>query len=75
MTITDLEPGQSGIIKGLWATGPLRRRLMDMGVVPGVSVSVEKIAPLGDPIGVRIRQYRLSMRKAEAGKVEVELVR
>jgi ferrous iron transport protein A len=75
MTITDLEPGQSGIIKGLRATGPLRRRLMDMGVAPGVSVAVETIAPLGDPIGVRIRQYRLSLRKAEAGKIEVELER
>lgn len=73
MTLTDLDPGQSGKITGLWATGPLRRRLMDMGVVPGTSVSVEKVAPLGDPIEVSIKQYRLSLRRAEAGKIEVEI--
>ncbi|NPU85205.1 MAG: ferrous iron transport protein A [Syntrophaceae bacterium] len=73
MTLNDLKPGQSGTVTGVWATGPLRRRLMDMGVVPGTSVSVEKIAPLGDPVEVWIKQYRLSLRKAEAGKIEVEI--
>ncbi len=73
MTLSDLEPGQSGNIKVLWATGSLRYRLMDMGILPGKSVSICRIAPLGDPIEVRVSHCRLSLRKAEAGKIEVEM--
>lgn len=72
MTLADLKPGQSGTIIKIQVTGSLRRRLMDMGVISGTPVRVEKIAPLGDPIEVHIKSYRLSLRKGEADKIEVE---
>lgn len=73
MTLTELKPGQSGKILGIWTTGPLKRRLMDMGVIPGADVVVEKVAPLGDPMEISIKQYRLSLRKSEAAKIDVEV--
>jgi len=73
MKLTDLKPGQSGKILEIWATGPFKRRLMDMGLVSGADITVEKIAPLGDPIEVFIKQYRLSLRKGEAAKIDVEV--
>ena len=50
----------------------LRKRLVEMGVTPGVLIAVERVAPLGDPIAVEVRGYRLSMRKAEAAKIRVK---
>jgi ferrous iron transport protein A len=55
--------------------GPLKRRLMDMGVLIGEDVKIEKIAPLGDPIEVTIKNYNLSLRKKEAEGIEVEAVK
>jgi len=72
MTLADLKPGQSGKILKINVAGALRRRLMDMGVVAGSAVRVEKVAPLGDPIKVHIKSYQLSLRKSEADKIEVE---
>lgn len=72
MTLADLKPGQSGKILKINLTGALKRRIMDMGVVVGTDVRVEKIAPLGDPIEVHIKSYQLSLRKGEANKIEVE---
>ena len=66
MTLKDLKPGQSGIVESIGQKGPIRRRLMDMGVTPGVKVEVIKVAPLGDPIEINIRGYELSLRKDEA---------
>jgi ferrous iron transport protein A len=68
-----LAPGESGRIIRVGAVGPLKRRLMDMGVLPGEQISVEKVAPLGDPIEVRIRSYNLSLRKKEAEGIAVEV--
>jgi ferrous iron transport protein A len=68
-----LAPGESGRIVRIGAAGPLKRRLMDMGVLPGEEVRVEKVAPLGDPIEVRIRSYNLSLRKNEAEGIAVEV--
>ena len=53
--------------------GPLRCRLLDMGLIPRTRVRVEKIAPLGDPLELRVRGYSLSLRKEDAGKIEVEV--
>ncbi|MBN1382946.1 MAG: ferrous iron transport protein A [Deltaproteobacteria bacterium] len=75
MTLADVKPGQSGKIVKIQITGALKRRLMDMGVVAGTVVRVEKVAPLGDPLEVQIKSYQLSLRKAEADKIEVEAVR
>jgi len=72
MTLADLKPGQSGMIERIHVAGALRRRLMDMGIVPGTQVRVEKVAPLGDPIEVHIKSYHLSLRKGEADKIEME---
>ena len=70
-TLTDLGPGRSGRVVSVNGTGPLTRRLMEMGVIPGVSVQVIKTAPFGDPIEVRVRGYSLAMRRSEADAIEV----
>jgi ferrous iron transport protein A len=74
MTLAELKPGQKGRITRIGALGPLKRRLMDMGVVVGEDVAIEKVAPLGDPIEVRIKSYNLSLRKKEANEIQVEAV-
>lgn len=74
MTLAELRPGQKGRILRIGALGPLKRRLMDMGVVTGEEVMIEKVAPLGDPIEIRIKSYNLSLRKKEANEIQVEAV-
>lgn len=73
MTLRDLKPGQKGTVVSIGEKGSMRRRIMDMGVTPGISIKVVKVAPLGDPIEVNIRGYELSLRKAEAENIEVQL--
>jgi ferrous iron transport protein A len=68
-----LAPGHGGRIVRIGATGPLKRRLMDMGILPGEAVTVEKVAPLGDPIEVSVKSYHLSLRKGEAERIDVEV--
>lgn len=72
MTLKDLNPGQEGKVVSLGAKGPIRRRLMDMGVTPGTPIKVIKVAPLGDPIEINIRGYELSLRKDEASQIEIQ---
>jgi len=72
MTLADLKPGQSGKILKIQVSGALKRRLMDMGIISGTQVRVEKIAPLGNPIEISIKGYQLSLRKGEADKIEME---
>lgn len=71
MTLKDLKPGESGTVISIGEKGPLKRRIMDMGITRGVDVKVVKIAPLGDPIEINIRGYELSLRKDEAAQIEV----
>jgi len=73
MDLSRLARGTKARITAIGAVGALRRRLMDMGVLPGEEVVVEKVAPLGDPIEVRIRSYHLSLRKKEAEGIAVEV--
>ena len=73
MNLAKLKPGQTGKITAIGAIGPLKRRLMDMGVLVGEEVTVVKVAPLGDPIEVNIKSYRLSLRKKEAQGISVEV--
>lgn len=72
MTLEDLKPGQEGKVVSLGEKGPVRRRLMDMGITPGVEIKVIKVAPLGDPVEVNVRGYELSLRKAEARQIVVQ---
>lgn len=71
MTLKDLEIGQSAVVETVGGTGFLRQHLLDMGVIPGVEVSVVKYAPMGDPIELRIRGYELTLRLADAQQIEV----
>ncbi len=71
--LAKLAPGQQGRITAIGAIGPLRRRLMDMGILPGEAIKVQKVAPLGDPIEVTVRSYNLSLRKKEAEGIAVEV--
>ena len=75
MKLSVLKPGEKGKILEIKAAGPLKRRLMDMGVLVGEEIKVEKIAPLGDPIEVTIKNYNLSFRKKEAEGIEVEVIK
>lgn len=74
MNLAMLKPGDKGRITKMGAIGPIKRRLMDMGVLIGEDVKVEKVAPLGDPIEVIIKNYNLSLRKKEAEGIEVEVI-
>ncbi len=71
-TLKQVEIGESCTVKKLHGEGALKRRIMDMGITKGVSVFVRKVAPLGDPIEVTVRDYELSLRKADAELIEVE---
>lgn len=72
MTLRDLKPGQTGRVTAVGAEGAMKRRIMDMGVTPGVEIRVIKTAPLGDPIAVNVRGYELSLRKDEAARIRIE---
>ena len=73
MTLTDLPIGENARVTAVNGTGGITRRLMEMGVIPGVAVEVIKMAPFGDPIEVRVRGYSLAMRRSEADAIEVSL--
>ncbi|QXE90418.1 MULTISPECIES: FeoA family protein [Geomonas] len=73
MNLAKLKPGQKGKITSIGSIGPLKRRLMDMGVLVGEDVKVLKVAPMGDPIEVSIKSYNLSLRKKEAEGIAVEV--
>ncbi len=70
--LDELPPGIRGVVMAVEVDGTLRKRLVEMGVTPGVLIAVERVAPLGDPIAVEVRGYRLSMRKAEAAHIRVK---
>ena len=71
--LSDFNAGDRGIITAVRGEGRIRRRLFDMGVTPGAELIMRKKAPLGDPIEITIRGYELTLRKAEAACVEVEI--
>lgn len=72
MTLKEIACGQTVKVKKLSGEGPVKRRIMDMGITKGVDVYVRKVAPLGDPVEVTVRGYELSLRKADAEMIEVE---
>ena len=71
--LNEFKIGESGKILKVEAEGKIKRRLFDMGVTPGASVCLKKVAPLGDPVEVTLRGYELSLRKDEAKCVLVEV--
>ena len=72
MTLNELKTGSSGIITAVGGDGPLRCRLLDMGLIPHTRVTLQNVAPMGDPIEIRVRGYELTLRVEEAQKIEVK---
>ena len=71
-TLKDVKIGETAAVKKLHGDGAVKRRIMDMGITKGVSIFVRKVAPLGDPLEVTVRDYELSLRKADAEMIEVQ---
>lgn len=71
-TLREMPVGSTVTVKRLSGEGPVKRRIMDMGITKGVELYVRKVAPLGDPLEVTVRGYELSLRKADAMMIEVE---
>ena len=71
-TLKNLEIGKSAVISKVGGTGALRQHFLDMGMIPGVKVTMMKHAPMGDPLEINVRGYELSLRKTEAQEIMVE---
>ncbi|HAQ28197.1 MAG: ferrous iron transport protein A [Ruminococcus sp.] len=72
MTLDMLKNGETAVIKTVGGEGALRLRFLDMGLIPRTAVTLQKTAPMGDPIEIRVRGYELTLRKADAKLIEVE---
>ena len=73
-TLKDIPIGGKAKVVKLYGEGPIKRRIMDMGITKGVVIRIIKTAPLGDPIELTVRGYELSLRKEDAEKIEVEQI-
>lgn len=71
--LSELRKGESGVIKKILDKGPFNRRIRDMGMIPGCIVAVEGVAPLGDPIQIKIKGCSLALRKDEAQKIVLDV--
>ena len=71
-TLKEVHVGETVKVQNLTGEGPVKRRIMDMGITKGVEIYVRKVAPLGDPVEVTVRGYELSLRKADAEMIVVE---
>lgn len=71
-TLKDLKVGENSVVVKLHGEGPVKRRIMDMGITKSTEIFVRKVAPLGDPIELNVRGYELSIRKADAEMIEVK---
>ena len=74
MTLRELAIGNTGVIKEVGGEGALRQHFLDMGVIPGAEITLVKLAPMGDPMELRIHGYELTLRLADADKIEIEPV-
>lgn len=72
MTLKEVKVGSTCKVRRINGEGALKRRIMDMGITKGVEIYVRKVAPLGDPVEITVRNYELSLRKADAELIEVE---
>ena len=73
MTLNELKIGAAAVITAVGGDGALRCRLLDMGIIPKTRVTLQKVAPMGDPIEIRVRGYELTLRVEEAETIEVEV--
>jgi ferrous iron transport protein A len=71
--LSELLPGEQGIVKKVIGNSIIKRRIVDMGVVTGTSIKVQKFAPLGDPMEIKLKGFNLSLRKSEADIIELEM--
>jgi ferrous iron transport protein A len=71
-TLNQLQPGETGVVTKILGSGPVRRRIVDMGIVSGTQIKVQKYAPLGDPMEIKAKNFNLSLRKSEAALIEVK---
>ena len=71
MTLDQLKPGQSGVVRTVGGEGALRLRLLDMGIIPGTAIAVRKVAPMGDPIQIQLRGYELTLRLEDAARITI----
>lgn len=71
-TLKDMKPGETAAVARLLGEGPVKRRIMDMGITRGTEIFVRKVAPLGDPMELSVRGYELSIRKADAEMIEMK---
>ena len=74
MTLDKLEIGQKAVIKSTGGEPAIRRRLLDIGLIPKTVIFIRKVAPLGDPIEINLRGFELTLRKEDAKKIEVEVL-
>ena len=70
-SLKDVKVGETATVVKLHGEGATKRRIMDMGITKGVEIYIRKVAPLGDPMELNVRGYELSVRKADAEKIEV----
>lgn len=71
--LSDLLPGETGVVKKVLGNSMIKRRIVDMGVVAGTVIVVQKFAPLGDPMEIKLKGFNLSLRKTEAEMIELEI--
>ena len=74
LTVAGLEIGERGAVVSVSGRGAVKRRIMDMGMVPGAVVEIIQVAPLGDPIEIKLKGYRLALRCEEASRVQIRLL-
>ena len=74
MTLNDLKIGDSAVITAVGGEGSLRNRLLDMGLIPHTKVTLQKVAPMGDPMEIRVRGYELTLRREDAKLIGIEEV-
>ncbi len=72
MTLKEAKIGSTVTVEKINGAGALKRRIMDMGITRGAQIYIRKVAPLGDPIEITVRNYELSLRKEDAASIEVE---
>jgi len=72
--LSELKRGEKGRVVKIGGSGSIHRRLLDMGLVSGSEVEMERVAPLGDPIEIKVKGYNLSLRKEEAASIQVEVI-
>lgn len=70
--MNELQPGQCAYIQAVEGEGALRHHLLDMGLTPGTEITLQKIAPMGDPVQIKVRGYELTLRLEEAQKIEID---